>query len=359
MSGKEKKIIGEDEIELFELIRVIWAKRKFIIKVTGIFVLLGLFLAFTAKNEYKANAILLPESQEGVSPDLGGLGGLAGLAGFDLSGLTASGSMSPELYPEIISSTPFLNDLINEPIYYEKLDTTVSSFVYFKNIDGLSLVGFMAEYTIGLPRKIKALFRTSNEEFSEKYDFIRFSKEDWDIIQGFNERLSVMIDTKTGAINISAEMPDPVAAAKTADLLVNQLTLEITNYKTEKSKANLEFVDEMFKEAKAGFELKQSQLARYADRNRNISNSIVQTEYERLQNELDISFEVYKELATQLEQAKIKVKEQTPVFTVLEPVSIPTKNSKPNKPLILFLSIFLGLLVSVTVIVLKIFFKNL
>ncbi len=353
----DKDLIKEDEIDLAELAKIIWSKRLFIAKMMGIFLLLGLIFAFTSRVEYEASCKLLPESQEG-GPDLGGLGGLAGLAGFDLSTFGSSGVLSPELYPEIVNSTPFLYELINTPIYFEKKDTTVSSFNYFKEINRPTFFGLIAEYTFGLPGKIKGFLSSSEKVTLKDYDMVRFSKEDWKIIEKYRERLSVSVDTKTGTISISAEMPDPVAAAKVTDLLVEELTRSVTNYKIEKSQINLEFINERFEEAKKEYELKQEQLARFTDRNRNISNSIVQTEYERLQNELNIVFEVYKGLATQLEQAKIKVKEETPVFTALEPVRIPEAKSKPKRFLILIAFTLVGAVSSFLLVFVKFLAKK-
>ncbi|MEM0941263.1 MAG: Wzz/FepE/Etk N-terminal domain-containing protein [Bacteroidota bacterium] len=348
------QVIKEDEIDLIELVKVIWSKRRFILKVTGFFFILGLIIAFTSKVEYKASCKLLPESQEGSVPDLGGLGGLAGLAGFDLSGgFGSSEALSPELYPEIVNSAPFLENLINVPIYFEKIDTTISSFYYLKEMDQPSLFGLIAEYTIGLPWQIKSLFNSTKEIELKDYDLVRFSEEDWKMIELYKDRLSVSVDSKTSLISISAEMPDPVAAAKVTDLLVRELTESVTNYKIEKSQINLTFIMERFEEAKDEYEEKQEQLARFTDRNRNVSNPIIQTEYERLQNELNITFEVYKGLATQLEQAKIKVKEETPVFTVLEPVRVPEDKSKPKRGLILLFVFSLGIIMSIVMISLK------
>lgn len=349
---EDKRIVQEDEIDLVELTKVIWSKRTFIFKVTGIFVILGLVIAFTTKVEYKASCKLMPETQEGM-PNLGGLGGLAGLAGFDLSGLGGSGVLSPELYPEIVKSAPFLDKLINTPVYFEKLDTTLTSFEYFKEIDNPSLFGYVAEYTIGLPGKIKKLFSSSEEAKLQDYDMIRFSKEDWEIMERFADRLSVSVDTKTGTIGVSAEMPDAVAAAQVADQLVKDLSERIIAYKSSKAQINLEFIEERFEEAKQEYQQKQEQLARFTDSNRNITNAIIQNEYERLQNEMNIAFEVYKGLATQLEQAKIKVKEDTPVLTELEPVKVPEDKSKPKRGLILIGLCFVGVLISISMIIAK------
>ena len=285
----------------------------------------------------------MPESQEGVKGNLGGLGGLAGLAGIDL-GLGATGSLTPELYPEIVKSVPFQLELIHTPVRFEKLDSLLSSYIYFTEIDGPSLFGFLAEYSIGLPGKIKKLF-TSEEvaiPTDREEDLIRLTKEDWKLVEKYRDRISVSVDSKTGIITVITEMPDPYAAASVTDLVVKRLTGEVTDYKIEKAKVNLEFIRERYAEAEKEYEAKQNQVARFTDRNKNITSSLVQTEYQRLQNEMNIAFEVYKGLATQLEQAKIKVKEETPVFTVLEPVKVPVDKSKPKKLLIIVTFGFLG-----------------
>lgn len=345
---EHKKPIQEDEIDLTELTRVIWSRREFILKVTGVFVFLGLIVAFTSKVEYEASCKLMPENQEGMRSGLGGLSGLAGLAGINLD-MGTTGTLTPMLYPQIVQSIPFQLELINEPILFQKLDSTMSSLIYFKEIDSPSLFGLIAEYTIGLPGKIKQLLLDETLEIfpDNNNELIRLSKEDWELIERYRKRISVSVDDKTGVISLSTEMPDPYAAAKITDLVVKKLTEKITEYKIKKVRTNLEFIQERYKEAKKEYRQKQAQVANFMDRNKNLTSSLVQTEYQRLQNELNIAFEVYKGLATQLEQAKIKVKEETPVFTVLDPVKIPVSKSKPKRMTIILLSFFLGVFGSI------------
>ncbi|MFT7155576.1 MAG: hypothetical protein ACI8Q1_000578 [Parvicella sp.] len=357
MVEKKHQVIHEDEIDLIELIKEIWSRRLFIIIVTFAFFVFGLVIAFTSKVEYKASAKLMSESQKGMSPDLGGLGGLAGLAGINLD-MGGGGSLTPELYPEIVKSSVFINNLINTPIYFEKIDKTISGFDYFKEFDQASLLGLIFEYTIGLPGKVKDAMSSPVEGAVNNYDLVRFTKTDWKLMQGYTDRMTVYVDSKTGVITIESEMPDPVAAAMTANHLVKNLTESIIRYKVEKAEISLQFIQERFQEAKEIYESNQSRLAVFTDRNRNISNAIIQTEYERLQNQMNIAFEVYKGLATQLEQAKIQVKEETPVFTVLEPVKIPVEKSSPNKTLILMASILLGMVSSFGLILVPTLFSR-
>ncbi len=356
----DKKIqTKEDEIDLVELAKYIWLHKIISLKIIGAFFVLGIVIAVTSNVEYKAHCRLLPEAQEDGIPDFGGLGGLAGLAGFELPGLGGSGGLSPALYPAIVKSAPFLSKLIETPIYFEKEDTLTTSFIYFENIERPSLLKVAKEYTVGLPGKIKSIFKSKEVTEIKNYNLVRFSKEEWKIIEEYSDRLSVEVDEETGIISIEAEMPDPVAAAETVSHLVDDLTKRIVEYKIGKAKANLDFVSERFDEASGQYEEKQRQLALFTDRNRNISNSIIQNEYQRLQNEMNIAFEVYQGIASQLEQAKIRVKEETPIFTVLEPVRVPEEKHKPKRMMIVFLSSFFGGIVSIIFIVLKKIISNL
>lgn len=343
---KHSLIVKGDEIDLIELVKVIWSKRIFIIKVTSVFAVLGVLIAFTSKVEYEASCKLMPESQEGMKSNFGGLSSLAGLAGIDL-GLGTTGSLTPELYPEIVKSIPFQLDLIHQPVSFEKLDTIISSYYYFKEVERPSLFGWIEEYSFGLPGKIKGLFVDAEKNSSRNKDeLIYLTKEDWELIEEYKDRVNVSVSKETGVITISTEMPDPYAAAKVTDILVKKLSEEIANYKTGKARVNLEFIHDRYREVESEYEEKQKILARFTDRNKNITSSLIQIEFQRLQNEMNIAFEVYKGLATQLEQAKIKVKEETPVFTVLEPVKVPVEKSKPKKILIIVLFVIFGIFIS-------------
>ncbi len=345
--------IDEDEIDLGNLVRLLWLRRSFLLKLTGIFAVLGLAIAFSSKVEYEASCKLMPESQDGTMPSFGGLGGLAGLAGIDLN-IGAAGSLTPELYPQIVNSLPFQWRVLNEPVLYRKLDSSITTYTFLREFDRKSLGELVWSYTVGLPGRIKAaMVKESMPGLSviRTDGPIELTKEDWKLLEDARKRISASVDAKTGIISVVSELPDPVAAASVAHHMVNELTAEITNYKIDKARVNLEFVEERFVEVQKDYEDKQEKLAIYADQNKNITSSLIRTEYQRLQNELEIALEVYKSLATQLEQAKIKVKEETPVFTVLEPVKIPVEKSKPRRALIVILSTFVGLAIAMVIVV--------
>jgi capsular polysaccharide biosynthesis protein len=352
-------IIKDDEIDLIEVAKTIWAGRKLILKVTAVFFVIGLVIAFGSKVEYEASCRLMPESQEGVKSNLGGLGSLAGLAGINLDMMSDSYALTPELYPEIAQSTPFLLSMLNTPIQFEKYDTTTTAYTYFR-LEKKNFISVIFKYTLGLPFVFKKwLTKSIKISAIEKKDdrLIRLNKEDSKILENFKERIHVTVDPQTGILTFTTEMPDALAASVLTQLGIDFLTHYIIEYKVGKAKENLDFIQNRFDEAKIIFQNTQERLAIFNDRNRNVVTSQGQTEQMRLQNEYNLAFEVFKGLSSQLEQAKIKVKEQTPVFTVLEPVRIPIDKSKPQIVLILIVTTLFGIFFSVIYILIKYMFR--
>lgn len=351
------KKLDNDEIDLIEILKTIWTKRKFLLKFIVVSFIIGLIIALTSNTEFEARCKLLPDVEESPVSRLGGLGGLAGLAGIDLT-VGTQGNLSPDLYPEIAKSLNFQLELINHPIRFEKLDTTISSYQYFKEYKSPSLISIISSYTIGLPGKIKDFFSApivNEDSIPKSGDIIQLTLLEKDIIEGFKNRIEIEVDNKTNVITISAEMPDKIAAAELVKLTLDHLQNSIIEYKINKSKQNLEFIKERHKEAKKRFEEAQENLARFTDQNRNILSSMVMAEEQRLRNEYNLAFDVFKGLSNQLEQAEIKVKENTPIFTVIEPIQVPLDKSKPKRKLIIAIAIALGVFLGLTVLFTKIF----
>ncbi|WP_421764123.1 Wzz/FepE/Etk N-terminal domain-containing protein [Ekhidna sp.] len=307
-SKKSQKIKGQilydGKIDLIEFTKVIWSGRFFIIKGTSLFIIFGLIIAFTTAVEYEASTKLLPEStHEDLSSNLGGLGGLAGLAGIDLGAISSgSGSLSPHLYPEIVNSLPFVLDVMSDTIFFEKNNIHTTSLYYFENIDRPSLLGYTLKYTIGLPTLINEVLKGSDEPANEMHEFYRFNKQQWKRIQEFRDRIEVNIDSETNLISIKVLMPDAYAAAVVAKKVTEMITNEVVKYQTEKAEENLRFVLKAFNDAKIEFEIAQNLLAEAMDRNQNIISARGEIELRRLENKYNLAFEVYKGLASQVEE---------------------------------------------------------
>ena len=139
-------------------------------------------------------------------------------------------------------------------------------------------------------------------------------------------------------------MQDPVISARVTDNVVEKLKKYITNYRTQKAKKDLEFTEKVLREAQDAYYKAQQTYAAFEDGNKNIVSASYRTELERLKNEMTLTFNVYNTLAQKQEQDKLRVQEQTPVYTIIEPASVPLKASAPKKVLILIGCIFLDLI---------------
>ena len=351
----------EDEIDLIALAKTLWEGRKTVIKTTLIFMVLGLFIAIFSAKEYTATTTMVPQSAEGGSK-LGGLGGLAAMAGINLGSMGGGSSIPPTLYPKIINSIPFQKELMQTLLSIEGQDKQVTFADYYLEIKKPNLLGYIKKYTVGLPGLIiKAIKgeRTDAMLASQSNDqLLSITEEEKKLIEILSAQLSLEVNDKDGYVSLSARMPEAKAAAQLAKKAQELLQQAITAFKIQKAKDQLAFVEERYAEKETVFNQVQEKLARFRDQNRNVSTAVAQTQLERLQSDFSMASSVYTELAKQLETQKIQVKEDTPVFTIIEPVSIPIEKSRPKRPMILIVWTFLGGIVGVGMVFGKEFFGS-
>ncbi len=339
----DKARVDSDEIDLIALARTLWDGRRTVIKTILIFTVLGIFIAIFSPKEYTANTTMVPQINN-PSAKMGGLSSLASLAGFNLDMNMGGNEISPMLYPQIVSSNSFQLEIMNTKYRFEEIEEEVSLFEYYQNYYNPGIFSAMKKYTIGLPGVILKAIRGEEEEMPVRLESetIRISKDQNEIRKKIGEKLSLNVNDKDGYITLSSHFHQAELSAQVAQKAQKQLQDYITQFRIEKATAQLAFIEDRYKETKIEFENAQKRLAAYRDANKNITSAIARTEEERLENEYQLAFEVYSELAKQLEQARIQVKEDTPVFSVIEEVSIPVEKSKPKRSLILMVWILLG-----------------
>ncbi len=340
----------EEGLDIMAIVRDLWQGRKTIIICTAIFIVLGLVSAITMKRTYTVTSVMVPQMG---SNSKSGLGGLAALAGIDLSSST-NGEISPLAYPQIVSSVPFCLQLIHTPLHFEKCDTLISLYDYAEaGYEKPSVMDIVKKYTIGLPGVIMSALRGEQEEVvydggSDSDDGPKplvLSTEEDKMIRGFDKIVSLAVDKKEGFITLTVNGREPIQTAELAIKAQQLLQDEVTRFYVEKSQGELEYIQARYDEIKQENDRNQGYLATVTDRTQNVATTRAQIEKNRAQANYNISNAVYLELAKQLEQAKMQVKKDTPVFTVIEPVAIPMKpsNSRAKKIVIwTFLGFVLG-----------------
>lgn len=348
MQNQYTNLPEEQEIDLVELIQRMWVNRWLIVKITAVFMVLGLFVALFSPKVFTASCDVVPQtSKSGASSSMSSL---AALAGINLNAMQSAESLSPNVYENIMGSTTFRKELMQTMIDFEEVGHPVSFFDYYtsEEYNKPGVLSYVKKYTIGLPFTILNAIRGEQPEpdysgvGGDSNAIETISKDEYDAMQILGESIGISLDDKKGYVTITANMPEAVAAAQMAQATLTLLQRYITEFKIEKVQSNLDFVQERFDEAKRNFEDVQARRARLRDANMNTTRYSARTEMERLDAEYTLAQGVYTSLAQQVEQAKISVKETTPILTVIKPVTVPYKKSKPQRAMILFAFTFLG-----------------
>ena len=338
----------EDTIDIIALLQSIWKGKKLILKTVLVFMILGLFIAVFSQNEYTASTTIVPQSSS-EKPG-GSIGGLAALAGINLGSVGQQSSISPTLYPQILTNISFQKELLETLITIEGQDNKITYKEYYTNVYSPSVLSSIKKYTIGLPGVLIGLLKSdeiSKEESKNNDSLPQITQDDKKLIELLLEQLSMEVNDKDGYISLSTTMPEARAAAELTQKAQELLEQYVIDFKIEKSSSELDFIKNRYQEKEQEFQKIQQKLAVYTDRNQNVNSARAKMELMLLQSEYDLAYGVYSELAKQLETQELKVKEDTPIFTILQPVFVPLEKTGPKRSLILIIYTFLGFVLSI------------
>lgn len=343
------------EIDMIELFQVLRKKRHFILKCGGIAAIVGLIIAFSIPKVYEVKAKLAPESTD-ISKSMGSLGGLAAIAGINLKQGVGTDAISPDLYPDVVKSTPFLLELFPIQVTTKDKKHTMSLYDYILDHQRQAWWG----YVIGAPFKmigwVMELFSERPEIKNEVIDAYQLTPEQSGVIAKLQRLILVKIDKKTSTLEVVVRMQDPLISADMACVVMEKLQQYMTDYRIHKVKQDMEYTQKVYGEAQEAYYKAQKAYAAFEDANKNIISASYRTEQERLKNEMTLTFNVYNSLAQKLEQDKLRVQEETPVYTIIEPPTVPLRAASPNKPLILVACVFLAIFGGCGYVLIKDFF---
>lgn len=344
----------EIEIDLMDILRKIIGIRKKIYKAAGIGLIIGIIIAISIPKQYTVEVTLSPEMG---STKGGGLSGLA--ASFLGSGATMSDgtdALNASLSADIVSFTPFLLELsVMEIPASENKKMTLNTYLDEESSPWWS-------YIIGLPSMViggvKSLFIKEDEEtISDRGNqgTIELSKKESQKIETLKKMIIASVDKKTSMTTVAVTLQNPKVAAVVADSVVGKLQEYIINYRTSKAKEDCIYLERLFKERQQEYYVAQKRYADYMDSHDNIILQSVRAEQERLQNDMSLAYQVYSQVASQLQVARAKVQEEKPVFAVVEPAVVPLNPSGTSKKIYVLAFIFLSVCI---VIFWKLFGEN-
>ena len=330
----------EQGINLIEYACKLWAVRKLLLKIAGIATIFGIVIALSIPKEYTAEVTLSPESGKGGGNNLSGMAAMLGIGNINMGG--DANALNIFMTSDIVASTPFILELFDTKIKTldGKTDTTFVAYLETERTPWWNSL-------IKLPKKAinkMVLFFASNEEKEKENNINPFqlTEKQTEQVKAIKNIILAESDKKTGITKINVTLQDPMVAATLVDTVLVKLQKYITNYKTTKAQEDCKYWEQLYEERKKEYYEAQEKYAKYSDNNQGVILQSVKIEQERLQNEQSLAFQVFSQIATQLQMARAKLQEEKPAFAILEPATVPLYPSGTSRKIILVGIVFLA-----------------
>ena len=319
------------------LVRTVWRGRRGLLIVVALAAGLGVLVALLTPSEFVSEAKIMPEMGSNSGDMFKRLASVAGFSGIDMADNEGMDAIRPDLYPNVLQSTPFILYLIDQPVTTTGGQQTTVGRLLNPDTDG----GWLPTNWFASDKKVRPA------RSAKPGQPLQLSGRQQELAEDIGRRISARLDTRSGVIRISAQMPDANAAAAVTQLAMDYLTQYVTNYRTEKARLDLHFYSQRLNEARHRYQTAQFSVFRYNDRHKYFVVQAATMEKQRMEAELSIAQTVYTELSQQFEQAKLRVQERTPVFKVLEPAQVPLKRVSPKRTIIVVVFAAVGLVLGV------------
>ena len=334
MEDNNKNIeLIEDFKKNLGFIKILWSERKLFYKTCGCAVVLALVIAFSVPKRYTVEVALAPES--GSSMDMGGLSSLASMAGINIGAMGSEDAIVPDLYPMIVHSKDYLIRLFDIPVTTMDGELSTTYYDYLLEHQKIAWWGYPMKGLGELMKLISPAKEDSLPMLNGKRNYMLLKNRDRGVINMLQTHIVCNVDKKNGIIRMQVTEQDPLIAAVIADSVRAALNDFIIEYRTNKARQDYHYMNNLYLEAKAEYMRTQAAYTSFADANLNLNSARAQSKRDDLEKEMQLAYNVYSQLANQLQLVKAKIQENTPAYTVLESSTVPERASSPKKLLLL------------------------
>jgi len=337
----EEKKNTPTPIDLGKITKKIWGNRKTFYYVLPSILVATYLIVVCIPRYYICSVSLAPEiSNSSLSGSLGSLASSFGLNS-SLGKLTSEDAIFAEIYPDVIQSKNFIAELMTIPVKTQEDNQTCSYYVYLRDRQKDpwwdSLTGKLRNWLKPSPK--------DSYEGKEKLSVFSLTKQQEDIFFSVQDKLKCTVNKKTNVVTITFKDQDPLVCATMADSTCQKLQDFIINYRTNKARVDYEYYKKLCDKSKLEYEQALHQYAASADAHTNAVMATYQSQVERLENNMQIKYNIYTSMQAQLQAATAKLQETTPAFTVIESATIPHKPAGPKRVLIAIVVTILAFLV--------------
>ena len=329
IQNRQKNMEKKDGyINVAEILRTVLEKKKLFLISIPIAIVFSTLIIICVPRSYTASAMLVPEAENSV--DMGGVGSLASSFGINLNQMGGSDAISPLLYPELLNDNGFVASLLKIQVKTQDGAIKCSYYEYLKKHQKhawwTKVIGAVKRVFKSKKANIKRVNTT--EDLENPYSL---SKEEDNIVGATRNLIGLVVDKKTGVITIHTEAQDPLISKSLADSVSSKLQVFITNYRTQKARHDVEYYKALTAKTKADYEKARQLYGSYSDANMDIVLESVRSKQADLENDMQLKFNAYTAMVTQLQAAEAKLRERTPAFTTLQGASVPIKPAKPRR----------------------------
>ena len=347
MNEENKNILLEEEeessIDFGKIFQDLLKHKMLYLKVLPVAFVLAAIYALSLPNYYNCKVTLVPEL--GSARSSGALASLASNFGVNLGTASSGGdAIGPSLYPDLMNSTDFKTSLFPVKVTIEgnkekgEKDRTMTYYDYLKNEQ-------KAPWWSEVKASFFNLFSSSKiEEKDNSVDNFRLTPEQAGIAGAINSNVVCDVDKKTGVITIDVKDQNPVICATMADSVKTRLQKFITDYRTSKVRVDLAYNQKLFKDTKARYEKARQRYAEFMDSNQDIILQTVRQKQTDLENDMQLQYNAYQQVAAQLLTAEARVQQETPAFTTLQSATVPVVKAGPKRAQMCLVFLFLAFL---------------
>ncbi|GEB69784.1 lipopolysaccharide biosynthesis protein [Pseudoalteromonas carrageenovora] len=292
----------DDEIDLGELLSVIWRGKWIIAVITFLFVLLSVIFALKQPNLYRSEVLLAPaeaKSNGGLSALAGQFGGLASLAGVNIGGQSTN---KTQLALEVLKSRKF-----------------VASFIEKHNI----LPDLMAVESWDIDKGVlydPEVYDSSSKKWLRDVEAPRIAKpSDQEAYKIFSDLILLKTNKETAMITLSIVHQSPLIAKQWVNWLVKDINKEMRDRDVVEAQKSADFLSKQLEDTKIA----------------------------------DIRIILYKLIEEQAKTIMFASVRDEYAFKTIDPALVPEVRDSPKRTLIVILGFALGLVFSCMIVILK------
>ena len=342
-------------IDFGKLWKDVLKHKRLYYKVLPLTFVIAAIITLSIPNYYNCEVKLSPE-MSGSKASAGSLASLASSFGVNLGSMgNGTEALFPTLYPDLMNSVDFKTSLFPVSVTIEgdkkkgEKDVTMSYYDYMKDAQKVS---WWSAAKNAMIKWLVNLFK-DEEVKSLNVDPFRLTKEQTEIVKAIDKNIVCDVDKKTMVITINVTDQNPVICATMADTVKTRLQKFITEYRTSKARVDLEYNRKLYQETKARYDKARRLYAEFTDANQDIILQTVRQRQVELENEMQLQYNAYTQVAAQLLAAEAKVQEDTPAFTTLQSATVPVKKSGPARAKWCLVYLFLAFLATTVWILYK------